>query len=428
MTSSRTTRAAAVGLALGFAAAGVGCSSTSTDTTGSTGTSAMSADTTGRTAGTAAGTTPGSAVAMAATATPAAELRATMTDLLVSHVYLAGIALQTAVQTGPTSPQTAAATEALDQNSMQIADAVGSVYGPEAGDQFLELWRKHIGFFVDYTVAKASGDDEAANIAKTALDGYLLDLGAFLAAANPNLTEDGVAEALVPHVDTLFAAIDLMVAKDPTAPSALRQAAAAMPPIAAVLTDAIVTQQELEGAADGDAAGLRAGLTTLLDEHVYLAGILVVTALATSPDSPEATAAAAALDENSVAFADAVGTIYGPEAGDQFLELWRKHIGFFVDYTVARATGDDEAANIAKTGLNGYFLDLGAFLAAANPNLTEDGVAEALVPHAETLFSTIDLAAAGDAGTYDALRQAAGAMPPIAAALAGAIATQQDMQ
>ncbi len=424
MTSSRTTRAAAVGLALGLAAAGVGCSSTSTDTTGSTGTMA---DATGTTA-MAPGTSPGTAVAMAATATPAAELRATMTDLLVSHVYLAGIALQTAVQTSPTSPQTAAATEALDQNSMQIADAVGSVYGPEAGDQFLELWRKHIGFFVDYTVAKAAGDDEAANIAKTALDGYLLDLGAFLAAANPNLTEDGVAEALVPHVDTLFAAIDLMVAKDPTAPSALRQAAAAMPPIAAVLTDAIVTQQELEGSADGDAAGLRAGLTTLLDEHVYLAGILVVTALATSPDSPEATAAAAALDENSVAFADAVGSIYGPEAGDQFLELWRKHIGFFVDYTVAKATSDDEAADIAKTGLSGYFLDLGAFLATANPNLTEDGVAEALVPHAETLFATIDLAAAGDAGTYDALRQAAGAMPPIAAALAGAIATQQDMQ
>ena len=45
------------------------------------------------------------------------------------------------------------------------------------------------------------------------------------------------------------------------------------------------------------------------------------------------TAVAGSLDENSVALSEAVGSVYGKEAGDKFLEIWRSHIGFFVDYT-----------------------------------------------------------------------------------------------
>ena len=35
---------------------------------------------------------------------------------------------------------------------------VGGIYGDKAGNQFLELWRAHIGFFVNYTLGKATGD------------------------------------------------------------------------------------------------------------------------------------------------------------------------------------------------------------------------------------------------------------------------------
>ena len=50
---------------------------------------------------------------------------------------------------------------ALDANSVELAEAIGSVYGDEAAEQFLDgasLWRDHIRFFVDYTVALAAKD------------------------------------------------------------------------------------------------------------------------------------------------------------------------------------------------------------------------------------------------------------------------------
>ena len=50
-------------------------------------------------------------------------------------------------------------------------------------------------------------------------------------------------------------------------------------------------------------------------------------------------AAAQALDDNSVALSKAIGSVYGAKAGQTFLNgkfMWRAHIEFFVDYTVAR--------------------------------------------------------------------------------------------
>jgi hypothetical protein len=128
---------------------------------------------------------------------------------------------------------------------------------------------------------------------------------------------------------------------------------------------------ETAGSTADGAAKLRQTLTAALQEHEYLAGIAVAQAVVTKKtDSPEFTAAAAALDKNSVALSEAIASIYGKGAGDAFLPLWRKHIGFFVDYTVGKLTNDAAKATTAKTNLDGYRADFGAFLASANPNLT----------------------------------------------------------
>ncbi len=182
------------------------------------------------------------ATATTAADSPAADLRADLTHLLGDHEYLAGITVVQAVSTGPDSPQTEAAAGALDANSKALADAVGSVYGKEAGATFLELWRKHIGFFVSYTVGGVTGDKAAQAKARADLDGYRNDFGAFLASANPNLTKDAIAQALVPHVDSTFAAIDAVVAKDLSAFDKLRQAASNLPPVAKLLAGAIAQQ------------------------------------------------------------------------------------------------------------------------------------------------------------------------------------------
>lgn len=173
---------------------------------------------------------------------------------------------------------------------------------------------------------------------------------------------------------------------------------------------------------DAPAAALRAGLTSLLQEHVYLAGIATGTALSGGDLAPPA----ATLDKNSVALSEAIGGVFGKEAGDTFLALWRKHIGFFVDYTKAKATNNKAAADQAKAGLDGYRADFGAFIAGALPksDLTKDAVAQALVPHVESLFAAIDAQAAKSPKQFDLLRAAADHMPMTANTLATGITKQ----
>jgi hypothetical protein len=146
--------------------------------------------------------------------------------------------------------------------------------------------------------------------------------------------------------------------------------------------------------------------------------------LTKSTDSAEFKAAAAALDKNSVGLSGAIASVYGKGAGDAFLPLWRKHIGFFVDYTVGKLTNDAAKSAKAKADLDGYRSDFGAFLASANPNLTKEAVASALVPHVDATFAAIDGVVAGDGTGFEKLRVAAGHMPGIATVLAGAIAKQ----
>lgn len=174
---------------------------------------------------------------------------------------------------------------------------------------------------------------------------------------------------------------------------------------------------------DTGAAALRSTLNTLLQEHVYLAASATGAALGGRTD--EFDAAAATLDESSVALGDVVSSVYGADAGGQFLELWRSHIGMFVDYTTGVATDDTAKQEKAVADLQGYTEDFGAFLASANPNLTKDAVAGLVLDHVLGLKDAVDAQAAGKAGdAYTKLREAAGHMSMIGDALAGAIVAQ----
>ncbi|MBW3669396.1 MAG: hypothetical protein KY443_09320 [Actinobacteria bacterium] len=174
-----------------------------------------------------------------ATSTAAADLRVGLTGLLQEHVYLAGITTGTALSGGDFKPAAAA----LEKNTQGLQDAVASVYGEAGGRQFGELWRKHIGFFVDYTTGKATNNQAMVEKARADLDGYRADFGAFLESATKGgLPKQAVAEELKPHVQSLFAAIDAQAAKDPSAVEKLRTAAGHMPHTAATLAGAIATQ------------------------------------------------------------------------------------------------------------------------------------------------------------------------------------------
>ena len=142
-------------------------------------------------------------------------------------------------------------------------------------------------------------------------------------------------------------------------------------------------------------------------------------------EDPTLKAAAGALDNNSVALSEAIASVYGPQAGEQFLSLWRNHIGFFVDYTLGRATNNEAMTTQASQKLDGYRADFGAFIqGATNGALSQDAVAEALLPHVNATKEAIDLVVAGDGEAFNQLREAAGHMPMIATTLSGAIVQQ----
>jgi hypothetical protein len=173
------------------------------------------------------------------TSSPAAELRATLTAGLQEHVYLAGIAVYAAVNT-PEAFDPAVA--ALDENSVALSEAVGGIYGADAGEAFLGLWRTHIDMFVAYTQGRAAGDQAAVDAALADLDAYAGDFGAFLEGANPNFDADDIAENLGMHVGTLTAAIDAVVAGEADGFTKLRAAAGHMSMTAQYLADGIARQ------------------------------------------------------------------------------------------------------------------------------------------------------------------------------------------
>jgi hypothetical protein len=149
------------------------------------------------------------------------------------------------------------------------------------------------------------------------------------------------------------------------------------------------------GSASSAAADLRVTLDTLLGEHALLA--IAATQKGYDGD-PDFEAAAAALDANAVDVANAIGSVYGKEAADTFLNgpsLWRDHISFFVDYTVALAKKDTAGQKEAVDNLIGYTGASSGFLAKAT-GLPQPALQEGITEHVMQLKGALDAYAAGN--------------------------------
>jgi uncharacterized protein YmfQ (DUF2313 family) len=362
--------------------------------------------------------------------TEAAQLRAALTSLLNDHVWLAGNALDTAVkQKGDLKdPHVVGAVKALDANSVALSKAIGSVY-PDAEKPFLASWRQHIGFFVNYTLGKATKNDKQIAKAKADLDKYRTSFGELINSVVPELPADAVAEELKPHVASLYAAIDASVAGKPGYQAKLTMAAGHMLMTADVLAGGIAQNKGLEGDVDGTASTVRATLTQQLQDHVWLAGNAIDTALSKKGNlkDPQVVGAVKALDANSVALAKTVGSVY-PDAEKPFLASWRQHIGFFVSYTLGKATKNEKQAAKAKADLNNYRTSFGELINSVIPQLPADAVAKELVPHVDTLIAAIDADIAGKADYQSKLTVAADHMPMTAAILTSGIVANKKIE
>jgi hypothetical protein len=182
---------------------------------------------------------------------------------------------------------------------------------------------------------------------------------------------------------------------------------------AAPHTHTVVTNQK--------AANLRVALNRLLGEHVTLA----VNATRRGYDGDrDFTASANALDRNSVELANAIGSIYGRKARNQFLNgklLWRDHIRFFVAYTTALKTNDAAGQRRAVGDLRGYIEAFSAFLSRAT-GLPQAALRKSITMHVNQLKGQLDAYAAGNHGVaYRLERTAYAHMGMTADTLAAAI-------
>lgn len=180
-----------------------------------------------------------------ATKLTAADLRVTLDRLLGEHAVLAMNATNLGVTGSKAFP---AAAKALDQNSVEISKAIGSIYGAKAAKTFLDgpfQWRAHIGFFVDYTVATGKKDKAGQAKAVTNLKTYTVRHGDFLAAAT-GLPRLAVRNDLLGHVFELKKQVDDYAAGRYTQAAAdYRRAYAHMFMTGDLLAGAIAKQQGL---------------------------------------------------------------------------------------------------------------------------------------------------------------------------------------
>ncbi|HVG48318.1 MAG TPA: hypothetical protein VM899_09325 [Rubellimicrobium sp.] len=198
-------------------------------------------------------------------------------------------------------------------------------------------------------------------------------------------------------------------------------AAGHMPMTAKALAGGIATATKMKGSADSDAAELRSGLTYLLTEHVYLAGIAVATAYHAGADSPEFQLAAEAVDDNSTRVAAAIGAV-APDEEQGFLERWRNHVTDFVNYAVAAKTKDDAGKKKAVSNLTAYAKSSGAFFEKiSGGTMKAKDVEAAFNEHIGGLAKAVDLFATGDTKAYAALKTAAAHMPMMAEYLADGV-------
>jgi hypothetical protein len=178
----------------------------------------------------------------ATTSSPAADLRIALDRLLSEHATLAMVATQKGLKGSPDFEAIAAA---VDANSVELSEAIGSVYGDDAAKTFLDgksMWRDHIEFFVAYTTALAKKDKAGQTKAVNDLKGYIEAFSGFLADAT-GLPQGALRTSITEHVSQLKGQIDAYAAEDyAKAYMLLRKATAHMWMTGSTLAEAIVKQ------------------------------------------------------------------------------------------------------------------------------------------------------------------------------------------
>jgi len=143
----------------------------------------------------------------------AAELQMTLRDLWVGHIFWVR-SVVFATKFGE-ADAVKIAEENVVKNAKDIAAAVGSFYGKEAGDKLFDLLAGHYGAIKEYLTASMAGSKEDKDAAVAKLKKNAEEIAGFLSGANPkNWPKDTLVSLLLAHGGHHIAQIDAVTAKD----------------------------------------------------------------------------------------------------------------------------------------------------------------------------------------------------------------------
>ncbi len=149
----------------------------------------------------------------------AVELRLALRDLWTEHIFWVRSVVY-ATKFGDTEAAKVAE-ENVVKNAKDIAAAVGSFYGKEAGDKLFGLLAGHYGAIKEYLTAAIAGNKEGKDMAVDKLKKNAEEIATFLNSANPhNWPKDTLVSLLIAHGGHHIAQIDAVVAKDYTTEAA----------------------------------------------------------------------------------------------------------------------------------------------------------------------------------------------------------------
>ncbi|RAZ73450.1 hypothetical protein [Planococcus halotolerans] len=359
--------------------------------------------------------------------TPAAELRATLSQLLASHFEFQTLV---AIKEFEGAEDAEAVEKQLDQNAAALADAVGSVYGEEGAQQFAEIFSSQYDNTAGLAEAVKSGDEaQIEEIKKQLLEEFPAELGGFLSTATGGaLPAEAAEEVLRAHeqyvLDVFFSYTD---GDFDAAYESFNEGYKQMYAVGAALAQAIVTQMpdKFEHTeAITPASDLEATLNQLLGLHL---DYQVLTAIKQFEGAEDAEAVEKQLNQNAEEVAAAVGSIYGEEAAQQFDAIFAGQYEDTEGFALAVKSGDEAQIEATKQVLLQEFpAELGGFLSTATGGaLPADVAEEAIRAHEQDVIDIFMSYTEGDFDTaYERFNTAEDNINVVGTALAGAIVTQ----
>ena len=340
----------------------------------------------------AAGPTPAAGVAPAADDRVVA-LRRDLQRLLGAHVLRADEVVRATLlkQDGAAAASSASVASYTDQ----LVQVIGSLAGPAAAAQFRTSWDRHVEVLGQYATALRDQQPAARLAARKAYDEAEQDIVTTLSAVVGGKVPPGdLTAGVTAHGEHLLGQADAYATKDYARAFAMqREGFAHMIAVGDVLARGIAASKGLSTAElDSPRRDLDSAMTQLLAEHM---GLTVQALRSARDDAADFAATGVALNGNTADLGAAVGTLFGAEAGKQFLALWADHVEGLVQ--VARAADDPAAARAGRQAQTDYAPRLARFLAGATEErLPAIDLAAALTVHDDHLLEMADAYAAQD--------------------------------